>query len=127
MVYSETFRITSNKSQLTFLNKLNDAKRLRISRLIYTTATTNNYFILLILSDWLRNSTYNSTPYTKLITFPRTTLTEFDYENYPTEWHVEFESGHQVGINTLECYINNDPSNDDISDSNPLYIEIEYQ
>ncbi len=127
MVFSETFRLTTNKSQLVFRTKMDNAKRLRVARVIYTTASTSNYFLFIILSHWHRDSTFNGAPYTKLLTLPRTTLTEYDYEAYPNEWHVEIPSGGQVGNNKLEIYINNDPSNTDISPSNPVYIEFQYE
>jgi hypothetical protein len=122
--YTETFRIESSKVQITFRKK-GQASKMRINRLIYKTASLSNYVMLVIMSGWIGQSQYNGQPYSRLQSLPRTTLTEVDYEaNDSNNWDV-IKDG-TISTHILECLINADSSNTDISSGNPLYIELSY-
>jgi len=127
MVYSETFTLTSNLSQITFKNKLSKATKLKINQFVYTTASLNNYIMLIILSNWTGQNSYQNTFYTKNIVMPRTTQTSCDYESLAGVWDVELTQPTIIGTHILQLYINNNPSNDDITSENPVYIEIQYE
>lgn len=123
--YTQTFEITANKSQITF-NRKGVAKKIRFNRIIYKTASANNYAMLIILSGWNSGKDFNYIPYTILHTLPRTTLAETDaLRSDKTSWDVEKPNGDYIGTHNLECIINGDFTNTDISGSNKLYIEIE--
>ena len=123
-IINETFKIESARSQIEFSTKFSHAKWLKVNKLTYNTASANNYNMIIIVSGWTDHR-YNPTgqPYTYLQNLPRTTLTEVDYEAHVDHWDVKKSSSEYLGIVGLECYINGDSTDTDISPVNPLYIE----
>lgn len=119
----ETFKITSSRSQISFRGKYNNVSRLKINKLVYATASANNYNMIICVSGW-KSAYYNPTgqEYTFLQNLPRTSLAEVDYEAHVDHWDVVQPSTRLLTVD-LECYVNGDSTNNDISPSNPLYIE----
>lgn len=126
MVYGQMVKLTSNYSEVTFRDKVY-AKRLKINQVIYETVSSGNYFMLIIISGWCKDFSYNNTPYTKNIILPRTSGVGINYEAVPNSWDIEFNESRNISTQRIEVYINNDPSISDIDASNPVYLEILYE
>ena len=123
---TEFFTVTSNRTQITFSEKYKNVRKMKVHQLSYKTASTGNHSLLVIVSGWAshRYNTSNGTIYgTFRQILPRATLTEIDYESPEDRWDEERNTPTDLGVCTLELYINGDSTNADITALNPVYIE----
>ncbi len=130
-IASETFALTSNSQTVTFSVPYNNVKKLKIARLLYKTASSGNYVMIVTISGWNSDHTLNvsgkSIPYCYLQNLPRTTLTEVDYEASNDRWDVVQASPVQLHTVHVGLYINGSFTNTDITELNPVYIEFTFE
>lgn len=123
----ELFRLTKNVSNIQF-NVKGRFTKLRTTRLIYTTASADNYNLMMSLSGWETDHYYDGRNFTKIFTLPRNSGLPLDYVNtFDNLFDFTLETPREISNHVLTVYINNDPSITDISSGNPLYIEFEYE
>lgn len=80
--------------------------------------------MIVILQGWADHRYVpNGNNYTFLSIMPRVTLTEVDYFSLGDRWDAEKKKPCDLSTARLECYINGESTNNDISQSNPIYIE----
>jgi hypothetical protein len=132
--YRQKFIITSNISRINFNVQSDSCKKLKVSKVAYTTASVNNDDIMIYLSGFTPNvNTYTNTSgsnynYLSKIDLRHSALAEVRYFNYDTNnWDIDDGEKRIIASHQLCCLINNDSSIQDISDSNPLVIEFTYQ
>ena len=129
--YSFALQITSPSSIISLPIKMSQVSRLRIKSVRYNTATTGNIFMLIDLKGWDNNSVYydgsNIIPYTKFLVLPPSINTPVIFDNpYNTSFDVIRQDAYSsITSFFLNISINNSNTiSNDISPSNPLYIEI---
>lgn len=129
----ETFIITSPYSTLNFSQRYDNVLGLSIERMIYVTASSNNYCLLINLSGFISEHRFvtknSSNPYTKMILIGTASGTEVDYEKYPNEIDIITDYGGTISSNSLELTItgigdNIGANSNDINVNNPLFLEI---
>ena len=122
VVKAQTFKLESNRSQITFTQK-GRANNMKINRLLYKTASSSNFVMLIIISGWSNGRTYNDIEYSRIQSLPRTTLTELDYESDSNnKWDI-VKQPTEIGTHIIELYINGDTTNGDITIGNPCVID----
>ena len=130
-IVRETFVLESCKNQINLSQPYSYVKKLRISRLLYKTASVGNYILLIIVSGFHEQHKYNhnnrTTTYTKLMILPRVSAVEIDYECESDIWDCTKDRPTPINSFMCELVINNDYSITDISPSNPIYIEFEME
>ena len=129
--YTFALQINSPDSIVSLPIKMSAVSRMRIKSLRYTTASTGNIFMLINVQGWATNSVFyngNSTiPYTKWIILPPSIGTPILFDN---PYNSSFDVIQQNPISSITSFrlifsINNDNTiSNDISSSNPIYIEI---
>lgn len=121
----ETFRIESSRTQISFSEKYKKVHKMKIEKLVYKTASSGNYNMIVILGGWCshRYNVNGTTFYTYLQNLPRVTLAEVDYEAPNDHWDEIKAIPSDLSTTNLEIYINGDSTNTDIDNSNPVYIE----
>jgi len=62
-----------------------------------------------------------------MIMLGRVVLTDVQYTSDIQHWDIIKSTKDTVSTHYLEIFINGDPTNTDISEENPLYIEICYE
>ena len=129
--YSFALQIISPSSTISLPIKMSQVSRLRIKSVRYNTATTGNIFMLIDLKGWDNNSVYydgsNIIPYTKFLVLPPSINTPLIFDNpYNTSFDVIRQDAYSsITSFFLNISINNSNLiSNDISPSNPLYIEI---
>ncbi len=129
--YSFALQITSPSSTISLPIKMSQVSRLRIKSVRYNTATTGNIFMLIDLKGWDNNSVYydgsNIIPYTKFLVLPPSINSPVIFDNpYNTSFDVIRQDAYSsITSFFLNISINNSNTiSNDISPSNPLYIEI---
>ena len=105
--------------------------RMRIKSVSYTTASTGCKFILIDIAGWNENSIYYDgsaiIPYTKFLLLPTAINTPILFSNpYNTSFDVIKNNLYsELTCFKITCLINNNVSiSNDISPSNPLYLEL---
>ena len=130
--FSFALVITSQSQIISLPIKKNiSVSRMRIKSVSYNTASTGNKFILINIRGWNENSIYydgNSViPYTKFLLLPPSINTPILYTNpYNTSFDViKNDQQSELTNFTIDSLINNSVSlSNDISPSNPLYLEL---
>ncbi len=122
----ELFKLTKNSTNISFKIK-GKYNKLRITRVIYTTASNNNYNIMVHLSGWENDHFFENYQFTKIFTCPRNTSVNLDYiNNFDNLYDIETTIPKDISNHILTVLVNNDSSNTDINSGNPLFIEFEY-
>ncbi len=129
--YTFALKIISPYSNIDLPIKMNNVNKMRIKSLSYITASTGNIFMTISIGGWDDNSVYfdgnNVIPYTKFLLLPPSIGIPVLFDNpYNTSFDV-IKSNIVSSINSfyISCRINNSNTiSNDISPSNPLYLEI---
>ena len=129
--YSFALQVTSPSSTISLPIKMSSVSRLRIKSIRYTTASTGNIFMLIDIKGWNNNAVFydgNSViPYSKFIIMPPSIGTPMMFDNH---YNTSFDVIKQDAFSSITSFFlnisiyNNTVTNNDISPSNPLYIEI---
>ena len=129
--YSFALQITSSSSIISLPIKMSSVSRMRIKSLRYTTASTGNIFMLIALNGWTQNSVFydgnNIIEYTKFLIMPPSIGTPMLFDN---PYNNSFDVIRQDPYSSITSFFlnisinNNSATSNDISSSNPLYIEI---
>ena len=129
--YTFALQISSADSIVSLPIKMSAVSRMRIKSLRYTTASTGNIFMLINVQGWTNNSIFydgnNIIPYTKWLLIPPSIGTPILFDN---PYNTSFDVIQQNPISSITSFrlifsINNDNTiSNDISTSNPIYIEI---
>lgn len=127
--YTYTLKLTNPYSIVSLPVIMSNVNKMRIKSLRYVTANTGNEFLIVHISGWDNNNTYfdgeKNINYTKFMNLSNTTLTLNLYENNDNNWH-DVVLKHDVGSISnfhIKLLINGE-FNNEISPSNPIYIEI---
>ena len=129
--YSFALQVTSPSSTISLPIKMSSVSRLRIKSIRYTTASTGNIFMLIDIKGWNNNAVFydgNSViPYSKFIIMPPSIGTPMMFDN---PYNTSFDVIKQDAFSSITSFFlnisinNNTVTSNDISPSNPLYIEI---
>ena len=129
--YSFALKIESPSSTISLPIKMSSVSRMRIKSVRYNTASTGNVFMLIDIKGFNNNSVYfdgiSVIPYTKFLILPPSINTPLIFDNpYNTSFDVIMQDPYtNFASFFMNISINNDnATSNDISPSNPLYIEI---
>ena len=129
--YSFALQVTSPSSVISLPIKMSSVSRLRIKSLSYTTGSSGCIYMLVDIKGWDNNSVFydgNSViPYTKFLLMPPSINTPMLFDNpYNTSFDVIRQDAYSsITSFFLNISINNSTvKSNDITPSNPLYIEI---
>ena len=130
--YSFALVITSQSQIISLPVKKNiSVSRMRIKSVSYNTASTGNKFILINIRGFNENSIYydgySVIPYTKFLLLPPSINTPILYTNTQNDSFDVIKNDEQSELTnfTIDSLINNSVTiSNDISPSNPLFIEI---
>jgi len=129
--YSFALKITSPSSTISLPIKMSSVSRLRIKSLSYVTGSSGNIYMIIDLKGWDNNAVFydgnNVIPYTKFLLMPPSINTPMMYDNpYNTSFDViKQDTFSSITTFFLDISINNNTvTSNEISTSNPIYIEI---
>ena len=130
--FSFALVITSQSQIISLPVKKNiSVSRMKIKSVSYNTASTGNKFILINIRGWNENSIYydgqSVIPYTKFLLLPPSINTPILYSNLNNDSFDVIKNDQQSELTnfTIDSLINNSVSlSNDISPSNPLYLEL---
>ncbi len=129
--YSFALKIVSPSSTISLPVKMSSVSRLKIKSLSYITASTGNIFMLVDVKGWENNAVYydgiSVIPYTKFLLLPPAINTPILYDNLNQNSFDVIRQDPYTNFSSvfIEISINNSNSiSNDISPSNPLYIEL---
>ena len=132
--YSFALKIISPSSTISLPIKMSSVSRLRIKSLSYTTGSSGCIFMLVDLKGFNNNSVFydgNSVlPYTKFLLMPPSINTPMLFDNlfqnsFDVIKQIPFSNFATVFINI--SIINDTIKSNDITPSNPLYIELYFE
>ncbi len=124
--------ITSQNQSISLPVKKNIIiNRMRIKSVAYNTASTGNKFLLIDIRGWDENSIYydgnNVIPYTKFLLLPPSINTPILFDNPFNDSFdvIKNDKQSELSFFNITCLINNSISiSNDISPTNPVYLEI---
>ena len=130
-IYNLSLNITSNSQTIALTSTYTNITKMRVRTFKYTTASINNYNMLIAITNWTANNRYedgvSGLTYTKLIVLPPITSTTVICDFGLTGiW--DQESTTPLTFNSLVFTISiNGVTTTDITPSNPVILELALQ
>lgn len=130
MPYNVTLKLIAPRTTLQLTQPWSDVKSLKVRSFLYTTANTGGQYMLMQVTGWDTNSyfqdpsTNSFVPYTKMILMPPTTATVTRYVDVFSSYFDVIRTVPASFSNIEISLLINGVINNDISSSNPVFVEL---